>query len=228
MIRACVFDMDGLLLDSERQLYSHCGLETSEELGRPVSLEFLSSLMGGSWQAYRDAFLREYGEDYPIDEYMKRFWEKAHYIIDNVAIPLRPGVQEILDYCKEEGIRMAVATSSHREDVEKCLHNAGIADYFECIITTDDVEHTKPDPAIFLKAIAELGEAKEETLVFEDGHNGARAAVNGHCRLVLVEDLAYLDDEDRRYADLWTDNILNAIELIKRENEGTAGIQNAA
>ena len=225
MIRVCVFDMDGLLLDSERQIYVKCGLEVSAELGRPVSLEFLQSLMGGSWEKYRQSFLTEYGADYPIDDYLRIFWQRAHYIMDNEAIPLRPGAREILDYCKENGIRMAVATSSHRPETLKCLKNSGLADYFDYVITSDDVENTKPDPTIFLKAIQHFGIDKKEALVFEDGHNGAHAAINGDCRFVLVEDLAYLNDEDRMKADLHTDSLFKAIDFIKRENEGTAGIQ---
>lgn len=218
MIRLCVFDMDGLLLDSERQMYCKVGLEVSAEIGRPVSEHFLTTLMGLSWDNYPKGFLREYGEDYPIDEYLERYWQKVHYIVDNIALPLRPGVKEMLEYCRSHQIKMAIATSSHQNETKKCLTNAGIYDYFDYIITGDDVLHGKPDPEIFLRAIAHFQIPKNEALVFEDGHNGARAAINGECRLVLVEDLAYLDDDDRRRAELHTDKITDAIKIIEKEN----------
>ena len=75
-----------------------------------------------------------------------------------------------------------------------------------------------------MKAIQHFDIDINEALVFEDGHNGALAAKNGNCRLVLVEDLAYLDDDDKKYALLHTDNIINVIDLIRKENERTISV----
>ncbi|MBQ6494264.1 MAG: HAD family phosphatase [Erysipelotrichaceae bacterium] len=224
MIRLCVFDMDGLLLDSERQMYVKCGLETSRELGRAFDEHFLTTLMGGSWDNYEIKVLEEYGADYPMEQFWELYWKKVRYIVDNVAIPLRPGVKEILDFCKEEGISMAIASSSFLEVVKKCLTNAGIINYFDKIVSVEDVEKTKPDPEIFLKTIRAFNVDKKEALIFEDAHNGAQAAINGGCRYVVVPDLAILSEEDMKKADLVTDDISNAIRLIKEENERTSGI----
>ena len=222
MIRLCVFDMDGLLLDSERQMYVAAGLKASKEVGRPIDEGFFPLQMGGSWANYENHLLETYGQDYPIEEFWKIYDAFVDDMINNGSIPLRPGVLKMLDYCKKNDIRMAIATSTQHEDCLKCLKNAGIYDYFDEIVTVDMVKQTKPDPEIFLKAISLFDVKKEEVLVFEDGHNGALAARNGGCRLVLVEDLALLTEEDKEYADLVTDNICNAIDLIKRENERTA------
>ena len=216
--------MDGLLLDSERQIYSATGKAVSEELGRPISLEFLTAQMGGSFKAYEQNVLKTYGDDYPLEEYWKRYWERANHLILNVRIPLRPGVREILDYCKEKGIRMAIASSSKRYVIDSCLKNAGITDYFDYIVSSEDVKQTKPDPEIFLKAIEHFDVEKNETLVFEDGHNGSQAAITGGCPLIIVEDLAYISEEDKEKAVMVTDDIRKAINYIEKENERTAGI----
>ena len=224
MIRLCVFDMDGLLLDSERQLYMKNAIEVSTQLGKPISDFFLTTLMGGSWDNYLVRVEEEYGDYFSIDEYWKIFNERTQYIIENVAIPLRPGVKDMLDFCKKEGIHMAIATSTPYGNALSMIKNAGISEYIEFVITPDQVTKTKPDPEIFLKAIEHFNVPINEAMVFEDGDNGARAAINGNCRLILVEDLAYLSAEDKKYAELVLDNISPAIDYIKEENERTAGV----
>ncbi|MBQ2658782.1 MAG: HAD family phosphatase [Erysipelotrichaceae bacterium] len=224
MIKLCVFDMDGLLLDTERQMYAKFGQEVSAEMGRPLSLDFLTTVMGGSRELYRNKVLKEYGEDYPYDEYQRRRWEKINRFIDQGDIPLRPGVKEFLDFCNEQGILKAVATSTRGEVVQKCLKGAGIADYFDYMISGDMVEKTKPNPEIFLKPIEHFSIPKNEALVFEDSHNGAQAAINGKLRYILVKDLAFLTEEDMENAEMVTDVISKAIPFIKEENERTAGI----
>ena len=225
MIRLCVFDMDGLLLDSERVLYIKNGMEVSKILGRPLSKEFLCSLMGNSWDIYPKKVLEAHGEDYPIDEYLRLYWERIDKIIFHEAIPVMPGVIEMLDFLKEEGIPMAVATSTIYEKTMACLKNAGIADYFDYVIAGDMVEHGKPEPDIFLKAIEHFGVEVKDALVFEDGHNGAQAAIKGGCPLIIVQDLAQLTQEEFDKSIMVIDNIAKAIPYIKEQNETTTGIQ---
>ena len=216
--------MDGLLLDSERQMYSRIGMEVSAKLNDPIDLEFLRSMMGNDWSIYRKKVAEYKGENFPIEEYMRLLNEGIAYTIANVPIPLRPGAKEVLDYCKENHYLMAIATSTHKKEAYQCLNNTGIFDYFDYISTGDEVTKGKPDPEIFLKAIAHFDVNKDEAIVLEDGHNGAQAAFKGGCRLVIVEDLAYLTDEDRQKAELHTYDIRDVIDLLRRDHEGTAGL----
>ena len=216
--------MDGLLLDSERSMYLKLGLEVSSSLNRPVTEEFLKTLMGGNWDNYFRRLTEVYGEDYPVEEYKKLLSEKIDYMTENVAFELRPGVEEVLKFNKENNIKMAVASSTPRARVIKSLTNAGIVDYFDHVIGGDQVKKGKPDPEIFLKAIDEIGANKSEALILEDGHNGAKAAIDGGCRLILVEDLAYVEQSDRDGAELVTHIISDVIELIRKENERTTGV----
>ena len=216
--------MDGLLLDTERQMYAKFGQEVSAELGRPMSLDFLSTVMGGSRELYRSRVLSEYGKDYPYEEYQRRRWERINRFIEQGDIPLRPGAVEFLDFCKEQGILKAIATSTRGEVAQKCLRSAGIADCFDYMISGDMVEKTKPDPEIFLKPLVHFNVPISEALIFEDSHNGAQAAINGKLRYILVKDLAFLTEEDMEKAEMVTDVISKAIPFIREENERTACI----
>ena len=224
MIRLCIFDMDGLLLDSERQMYAKFGQEVSAEMGKPLDMAFLSTLMGGSRDLYRKGILSRCGEDFPFDEYQRRRWERINNVIENGRIPLRPGVAQFLEFCDRQGILKAIATSTVEEVARKCLKNAGIDNRFDYMVTGNMVQRSKPDPEIFLKPIEHFNVPLSEAIIFEDSHNGAQAAINGKLRYILVKDLAYLDEEDMEKAEMVTDNIINAVPYIEKENERTAGI----
>lgn len=224
MIKLCVFDMDGLLLDSERTLYLNCGLRASEKVGHPMSEEFLRSLMGAAWDLYSIRIVNHMGEDFPIDDYLNELWKEIDEILESGDIPLRPGAKEILEYCKESGIKMAIATSTPNEKAHQCLRKTGLSDYFDYVVTGDMVEKGKPEPDIFLKAIDHFGIDKKNAIVLEDGHNGAQAAIKGKCRLILVEDLARVEQEDRDRSEILPKTLFEVIDYIKKENEGTTGI----
>ena len=224
MIRCCIFDMDGLLLDTERQMYLKIGLEVSAELGQPIDAEYLTKMMGGSWSAYEINVAEHMGKDFPIKQYMKILNERIKYSILHDVQPLRPGAREVLDYCKKQKILMAIATSTPKKNAYRCLENANLLDYFDFIITGDQVVHGKPDPEIFLTVVDHFGVDKKEAVVLEDGHNGSLAAKRGGLHLILVEDLAYVSEEDREYADLHTYQLIDAIGYLEKENERTAGV----
>ena len=224
MIKLCIFDMDGLLLDSERFLYLYTGMNVSKELGYPMEEDFLRSLMGLSWDKYRETIIQKMGRDFPIEDYLKGLWQRIDYLIENESIPLRKGALNILEYCKNNDITIALASSTHYEKVINCLKNAGIMEYFDYIVTGDMVKNGKPDPEIYRKVIDHYSYPIESIMALEDAHNGALSAVGAGCRLVLIEDLAYVDDEDRKAAELLPESLDEVIDYIRKENETTAGI----
>ena len=224
MIKLCIFDMDGLLLDTERVLYLSSAMEVSRELGFPMEEDFLRSLMGSAWNIYEEKIIEKMGKDFPINEYLEKLWEKINYIIKNQGIPLRKGALNILEYCKNNDITIALASSTPYEKVISCLNNAEILEYFDYIVTGDMVKKGKPDPEIYLKVIDHYDYPIQNIIVLEDAHNGAKSAIDAGCRLILVEDLAYVDEQDRKAAEFLPASLDEVIDYIRKENETTSSI----
>lgn len=216
--------MDGLLLDSERALYLHSGLMASKEVGYPIEEDFLKTLMGMAWDSYISTVKEHMGEDFPADEYLRILWKEVDRVLDEEIIPLRPGAREIMEYCKEKGIMTAIATSTPKLKAYQTIEKVGIGKYFDHIVCGDMVDKGKPEPDIFLKAIEHFPVEKDEAIILEDGHNGAQAAIRGGLRLIAVEDLAYLSDEDKEYSEILPKTLLEVIDYIEKENEGTASL----
>ncbi|MBQ1509017.1 MAG: HAD-IA family hydrolase, partial [Erysipelotrichaceae bacterium] len=130
------------------------------------------------------------------------------------GVPKRPGTDELLAYLKEKGITMAVATSTHRDNALIMLEKAGIGDYFDLVVCGDDVSRSKPNPDIYLKVAEAYPYEKEDMVIFEDAHNGARAAINAGIPLILVPDIAKVTEEDKKEAYLVINSLEEAIDYL--------------
>lgn len=171
-----VFDLDGLLVDSEAP-----ALETFKKSCLKFNLEppvnvYLEAL-GLDYAQGIAHFERELQGLVPFDEFFP-YWEHLYRrIIDSPSLALMPGAGELLEVLSSCGIPLAVATSSSRVGADQKLHNTGIDKYFVCVVTGDDVEHAKPDPSIYTLALNKVGASAGVSLALEDSDNGVRAAV---------------------------------------------------
>lgn len=218
-IELCIFDMDGLMLDTERYLWIANETKALAEFGYEIDEDFLKRQMGGSWEVYRKNLMKKFGPDFPYEKYFERILELNKYLIENTKLPKMKGLMELLDFLKENNIRMAVATSTRKAQAHACLKNAGIYDYFESVICGDEVTNAKPDPEIYIKSYERLGVSYENALIFEDAHNGALSALASKARLILVPDLAFLSDDDKVQAFAVLNDLSQAIDIIKKENQ---------
>lgn len=217
-VKIVIFDMDGLLLDTERCLWMVNEMKVVKSLGYEPSEEFCKKLMGSSWDTYEVRIKALYGQEFPFQKYYDLLMEENKKMIENGSIPLMKGAKELLDFLKQNNIKMAIGTSTHKEQAISCLKNSGIYDYFDEIVCGDDVTKGKPDPETYLKPCLDFNIDPSNALVFEDGHNGSLAAFAAGIRLMLVPDLAILtqDDLDNAYAVL--DDLSQAIDIIKKDN----------
>ena len=216
MIKLVVFDMDGLLIDSERGMWLVNEKRSIEELGYPFSYELITSLMGSSMSEYKKKIVNYYGDDFPIDKYYQMVFDYNQIMINNGELKLMPGAIELLSFLKQNNITMRIATSTPLDVAKKMLKNLNIIDYFEKIISGEEVKNGKPHPDIYNQACLDVD--KEDVLIFEDGHNGARAAISSNHKLVLVPDIAELTKQDTEEAYKVINNLKEAIDIIKELN----------
>lgn len=203
MVTSVVFDMDGVLFDTERVYIRAWGL-AAEKLGKEAAG------WGARWQgklekamldciglnaadtvSYFDAHL---GKEFPREAYFAETRQRFSAILAEEGIPLKEGAEEILPYLKERGVRVALATSTNEKTAREQLTRVGLIRYFEEFVFGDMVEHSKPDPEIYRKACAQLGMPPEKCIAVEDSYNGIRSAYRAGMKPVMVPDLLEPDD----------------------------------
>ena len=192
-VAAVVFDMDGVLFDTET-LYEKAALGAAREVGVPMTSEFFRSTVGSPSPVVRAQVVAHYGPDVPID----RMWEISRRIFRELTETqeiLKPGVVELLDLLDELGLPRAVATSSVRPTVERHLHKHGLAGRFHGIAAQGEYARHKPHPDPFLKAAELLGVDPRACLAIEDSHHGVRSAASAGMMTVMVPDLLPATDE---------------------------------
>lgn len=153
---AVVFDMDGVIFDSERAVMQ-CWKELADKYQIPDIEKAVLSCTGTTMKRTREIMLEIYGEDFPYDIYAKESSAIYHSRYDGGRLPMKPGVVELLTFLKEDGKKIALASSTRRQTVTNQLKDAGILNFFDNVICGDMVEHSKPAPDIFLKAVQNLG-----------------------------------------------------------------------
>lgn len=190
MVKAVIFDMDGLMIDSERMMYEGYK-KYLNGLGIDITEAFYKTLLGQTISVCREKFLRQYGKDFPYDEVVNRVHEMVDERFASEGVPLKNGLIELLKYLKNNDYKTIVATSSERKRVNVILNSAGIFEYFDDSICGDEVERGKPDPEVFLKACDKMQVSTEEALVLEDSEAGIQAAFDGKIKVVCVPDMKY-------------------------------------
>lgn len=191
---AVLFDMDGVIFDSERALMG-CWLELAEERGLR-DMEAVYRRCIGVTLPVTGGILREaYGEDFPWREFRQESTRRYLARYGGGKLPVKPGARELLRSLNGRGIPLALASSTEGAMVRRWLEEAGLLPCFDRIVSGDMVSHSKPHPEIFLTAAAALGVDPADCLVIEDSYNGVRAASAAGMRPVMVPDLLAPDGE---------------------------------
>lgn len=187
-IRGLVFDMDGLLFDSERIVQRSWEM-AGDVLGYPHMGAQIYHTLGMNLDG-RNAYFREHiGEDFPCQEFAHESRGHFYRIVSEEGLPVKPGARELLDYAKEKGYRIGIATSSRREYAWNNLKQAGIFSYFDGGVYGDMVRRAKPDPEIYQSACACLDLAPESCMALEDAPAGICSAYRAGLLTVAVPDL---------------------------------------
>lgn len=216
MIKGLVFDMDGLLLDSER-IVQRSWYEAGDIFGIPDLGGHIFNTLGLNRKARNEYFKRALGEDFPLEEFNRKTSDIFFRIVGETGIPLKAGAKELLVYAKEQGLKVAVATSSSQKYAVKELNDAGIWQYFDGGIFGDMIEHTKPHPEIYLKACACINTAPKDCLALEDAPAGIQSAHSAGLRVIAVPDLVQPDRKTLPLVYKKLDSLFEVIPILKEE-----------
>lgn len=218
MVSGIIFDMDGVLIDSERQ--SNEGwLWAAGQLGVDMPMWLIDSFKGAPAELCCKFF----------DDYYKGvidYWEAkelrtqhVYKIRETEGIPVKKGVKDIFEYIRNKGLKCAVATSTRRESAEKTLHEIGVWDYLDAVVYGDEVEHGKPEPDIFLRAAKAIGVNPSEAVVVEDSINGIKAGYAADMRVVHIPDTIAIDDDIRKLTYMVCDDLNGLIDVVESINK---------
>ncbi|MBQ9983973.1 MAG: HAD family phosphatase [Lachnospiraceae bacterium] len=213
-INAVVFDMDGVIFDSER-LVVDCWKETANKYGIKGVEEACKECLGLNRQASKEKWLLRYGADFPYDAYKQEMSDLYHKRAREGALCMKLGVVELLSFLKEGGVKVALASSTREQVVTWQLTQAGIIDYFEKIVCGDMVTNSKPHPEIFLKACEQLQVVPAETFAIEDSYNGIRAAYAANMKPIMVPDMAEPTAEMKELSEVILPSLLHVIEYMR-------------
>lgn len=216
MKKAVVFDMDGVIFDSEK-LYRKHWMITGKEFGIPeAEMAELCNLIAGATKEKNSRLMKQrFGKDFDYEAFRNATMNRMDEEIAKEGLELKPGVIELFAYLQEHHFQIGLATSTARERAERNLANAGILEVFDKIIYGGQVTHGKPAPDIYLKACEELGVKPEDAIGIEDSYNGVCASAGAGLYTIMVVDLVPATDELRALANQVYDSLFDVMDFLK-------------
>ncbi len=185
---AVIFDMDGLMIDTEI-IYRSAWQSAASALGYHIEDSVFDELIGVRTEECEQTICAHFGQGFPLSEFQSRWIRRWEEIAADAGIELKPGLLALLDRLDALGILKAVGTSSTASEAERCLRLAGLRDRFSIVVTGDQVPNGKPAPDIFLEAARRLVVTPAACVVFEDSNAGAEAAYIAGMPVYVIPDL---------------------------------------
>lgn len=186
--KAAIFDMDGLIFDTERLFMEQLAIAMKEN-GYELTREIYCETLGLAGEKLEQTMRSHYGAGYPFAEMGKAAEKRVRIVAETVGLTIKPQIIEVLQYLQEKEILCAVASSTKSDTARFYLQKTGILSYFQEVIGGEMVEKSKPEPDIFLLACNRLGQEPKQCVVLEDSENGVRAAAAAGCSVICVPDL---------------------------------------
>lgn len=217
MTDGVIFDMDGVMIDSERQ--STLGWKLAARDNNIDMPEWLIDSFKGRPAEYSKLLFDDYFKG-KADYWQLRQQriEHVHEIRQREGIPVKKGLFELLNYLRNKNIPCAVATSTKKESAEKTLHKIGAWDYLKAVVYGDEVEKGKPEPDIFCHAAKQIGVEPENCIVIEDSITGIMAGYAAGMYVVHVPDTIIIDDDTRKLTNVICDDLEKVIDVIEVQN----------
>jgi beta-phosphoglucomutase len=218
-IEAVIFDMDGLMLDTERLDRGHFKT-VAAEFGYSDLDHVYEQTVGRNWPDTRKIFLDALGDTFPYDELRERWRRHSLEHAERFGIPVKKGLHELIAFLDARGTPKAVATSTQRRPALAMLERCSILQHFVAVVAGDDVANGKPHPEIFLTAASRLKAAPQRCVVFEDSAAGIQAASAAGMIPILVPDVVVPTATTRALAYRVIESLDQAIALFSNHAEG--------
>ncbi len=216
MTKGVIFDMDGLMLDTEKLLAKYW-MQAAREAGFPMELTHVLGIRSLAAVFAKPKLQGIFGDDFDYEAIRARRRELTAAHLERYGIETKKGLDELLTYLKESGRKIAVATATDRQRTELYLKQVGVYDYFDTFVCGDMVHKGKPDPEIYQTACSALGLAPEECMALEDSPNGIRSAHAAGCMAVMVPDLSEPEEDLFPFLHACVPDLCQVIDLLKEE-----------
>ena len=214
-MKTVIFDMDGVLFDTER-LCLEGWVHIADKQGIQDMEQVFEQCIGLNGNDTKALILNHYGQDFPYEEFRVQASQWFHDYVDSKGLPVKVGVNKLLAYLKLAGYQIGLASSTKYDSVISHLKTADLLDYFSVIVTGDMVEHSKPNPDIYLLACKKLNVEPAEAYAIEDSPNGIRSAAAAGMKPIMVPDMLAPDEEMERLSFMICKDL---IEVMKYFNE---------
>lgn len=213
-VKAVIFDMDGLLLDTEKLLIRFW-IQAANEAGFPMKPEHALAIRS-LHRSFAIPYLQGlFGEAFDYQKIRSRRMELMNEHLADKPPELKRGAAELLEFLNEQKIPAAIATATDYERTRDYLTRTGIFDKFSKIVCATMVERGKPEPDIYIYAATQLGLKPEECVALEDSPNGVKSAAAAGCKTIMIPDLTEPDEELRRLAFAVVGSLDGVIDIIR-------------
>ncbi|MDR1408793.1 MAG: HAD family phosphatase [Oscillospiraceae bacterium] len=210
---AAIFDMDGLMFDTER-MHIRSWIGGAAMQGGTLTANDLMPLRGLPARIFCERMVALLPPGADVDKLLLLKRELMADELRTNGVPQKPGLVALLEELRKQGIPAAVATSTPRDVAGRMLQTAGVRDYFAAIVFGDEVQNGKPAPDIFLKAAEKLGVLPQDCLALEDAPNGATAAIRAGMKTVMVPDLDEPPKEIRGQLFAVAESLADVVQLL--------------
>ncbi|AGH80089.1 HAD family hydrolase [Psychromonas sp. CNPT3] len=215
--KGAIFDMDGLLLDTEK-VCQNAFRDACKHLSLPMLEEVYLGIIGCNAAGIKAVLCKGYGDSLDYETLREEWMKRYHRIVYHQAIPVKPGALALLKWLQAQSIPIALATSTDKELSKIKLKFSGLFEYFSCFSNGCEVKCGKPSPEIFLLAASRLNIPANECLAFEDSSNGVRSAISAGMQVHQVPDLVEPDAQVRALGQKVSVSLTEVLAFLKEQH----------